>query len=64
MIKIIDPEVSSVCNDDALSKLEICGRVCYKSEDRITDTSSLLFAESLLRRGHTSVFEHVCLEGI
>ena len=43
---------------EILKKIELCGRTCYKSEDRITDGS----AEKLIRRvissGHESVIEH------
>lgn len=39
--------------------LESIGRVCYKSEDRITDTSSSLFVDKITHRlKHHSVLEH------
>ena len=41
-----------------LKKIERCGRVCYKSEDRITDDSCVKFVQNLIRRGHESVLEH------
>lgn len=38
--------------------IEKIGRLCYKSEDKITDTSYLPFITSLIKRGHESVLEH------
>lgn len=32
--------------------IERCGRVCYKSEDKITDTSYEKFVDMLINRGH------------
>ena len=36
----------------------MCGRVCYKSEDRITADSAKRFVKSIIDRGHESVLEH------
>ncbi len=41
-----------------LQKLERCGRVCYKSEDKITEDSAEKFIGMILRSGHESVLEH------
>ena len=63
-MKIIDPYVeleSEINGEEILKKIEKIGRVCYKSEDRITDESAKRFVESLLKRGHESVIEHVSL---
>jgi thymidylate synthase (FAD) len=43
---------------DALQLIEAAGRTCYKSEDKITDTSAPAFAAMILKRGHESVIEH------
>lgn len=40
------------------SHIELCGRVCYKSEDKITEDSSKTFVDRLIKSGHTSVLEH------
>ena len=45
--------------DDILNKIEKIGRVCYKSEDRITKDSSEKFVRSLIKSGHESVLEHI-----
>lgn len=39
--------------------IEQSGRTCYKSEDKISDGSSIKFSEMLLKSHHESVFEHV-----
>lgn len=38
--------------------IERCGRICYKSEDKITEDSAKKFVDMLIERGHTSVLEH------
>ncbi len=38
--------------------IEEAGRVCYKSEDKITENSHIIFLKSLEARNHLSVFEH------
>lgn len=41
-----------------LNLIEKAGRTCYKSEDKITETSNVDFAAMILKRGHESVVEH------
>lgn len=38
--------------------IERAGRVCYKSEDKITDDSAKQFVERICASGHESVIEH------
>lgn len=38
--------------------LEVAGRVCYKSEERITSQSADEFVRRIIKRGHESVLEH------
>lgn len=44
---------------EILKKIEKCGRVCYKSEEKITENSAEKFVRSIIKRGHESVLEHV-----
>jgi len=44
-------------NGRVLEQLERCGRVCYKSEDRITSESAVPFVRGIIKRGHESVIE-------
>ena len=39
-------------------KIEYAGRVCYKSQDKISDGSDERFIKGIIKRGHTSVLEH------
>lgn len=41
-----------------LEHIERCGRVSYKSEDRITEDSAPKFVSMLMDRGHTAPLEH------
>ncbi len=41
--------------------LEKCGRVCYRSEDHITEDSADKFVEKICRNQHLSVLEHATL---
>lgn len=44
-----------------LKHIETCGRVCYKSEHKITDDSYLTFVRNIVQRGHEAVLEHFSL---
>lgn len=60
-MKIISPKVeilTPITGDEILKHIELCGRVCYKSEDKITEDSCKKFVENILKRGHEAVIEH------
>jgi len=42
----------------ALKFTEKCGRVCYKSEDKITEDSAEGFVKKLIKAGHLAMVEH------
>ena len=42
---------------DMLKQIEYAGRNCYRSHDKITDTSAPAFVRSLIRRGHLAPLE-------
>ena len=46
---------------DLLQRIELAGRTCYKSEDRITDQSAREFVKRIMSSGHLSVIEHIFL---
>jgi len=48
-----------VSEQELLQKIELAGRVCYKSEDKITEDSALKFVNQIIQRNHRSVLEHV-----
>ncbi len=41
-----------------LRKIEKAGRVCYKSEGKISEHSAETFIRNIIKRGHESVLEH------
>lgn len=41
-----------------MKKIERCGRIAYRSEDKITDDSYIRFIKGIVQRGHWSVLEH------
>lgn len=43
---------------ELLQYIELCGRTCYRSEEKITPTSAVNFCRSLFNRKHLSVIEH------
>lgn len=46
---------------EILRTIELAGRVCYKSEDKIDDGNAERFVRSIIERGHESVLEHVSI---
>lgn len=61
---IVQPSVelfNPLPRDVMYSQIERAGRVCYKSEDKITDDSSENFIRGIIRRGHEAVIEHVAI---
>lgn len=46
---------------DILRKIEQCGRVCYKSEDKIEEGSAEKFVANIIKRGHEAVLEHASI---
>ena len=61
-MKLIKPSFEIITqnsnNDGMLKHIELCGRVCYKSEDKIKDDTAAIFVNGLIKSGHTSVLEH------
>lgn len=61
-MQVIQPYIvleESIDGEEILKKIEKIGRVCYKSEAKITNDSAQDFVRNLLKRGHESVIEHV-----
>ncbi len=50
--------LDEVNGEEILKRIERIGRVCYKSEERITEDSAKSFIGNILKRGHESVIEH------
>lgn len=50
--------LSPINGAEILKSIEQAGRVCYKSEDKITDGSAEKFVAGIIKRGHEAVLEH------
>lgn len=53
-VQLIDPPEY----EDLLNRIELAGRVCYKSEDKITEGSAKNFIAGIIKNGHEAVIEH------
>lgn len=63
-MKIIEASVELIGEVDGkkiMKHIELAGRVCYKSESRISDDSAEKFIANIIKSGHESVIEHVSL---
>jgi len=61
-MKIIDQSHEILTDTNYISTIpymiELAGRTCYKSEDKITDDSADGFYKMLIKRGHEAMIEH------
>ena len=63
-MKIIEPYIEledKIDGQAILKKIEKIGRVCYKSENNITEDSAERFIKNIIKNGHESVLEHVSI---
>ena len=57
---VVDPsyEIQDDLDQGSLvTRLEACGRICYKSEEKISEGSALPFVKKIAEHGHNSVME-------
>lgn len=61
-MRVIEPSVelfpTPTTPEETLRHIERCGRICYKSEGKITDDSHIGFIRNLIKRGHEAMLEH------
>jgi len=58
-MRIVSPSAELIAfTPNPIALIERAGRVCYKSEERITETSASAFVKKLIASGHLSVLEH------
>ena len=63
-MKVIPASFEILDNLDQQSmatRIETCGRLCYKSEDKITKDSTEPFIRGIIKHGHNSVMEMAAL---
>ena len=70
-IKAFYEILTPINRENLLKRLELYGRTCYKSENKVTEDSASHFIKNILISGHESVIEHenitirfVCDRGI
>lgn len=61
LITVVNPSIKVLTplDDSHLKLLELAGRTCYKSEDKVTSGSATKFIEMIRKNGHESVLEHI-----
>lgn len=55
-VEILEPTGYTI--NDIYKQIEIAGRTCYKSEDKITPTSAKEFVDRMIKSGHGAMLEH------
>ena len=60
-MKLIKSDASLINESNPLKLVELIGRTCYKSEDKITDDSCYKFVDNLASRKHYAMLEHANL---
>jgi len=61
-MKLIESKVEYIPQqaglDGIYKQIELCGRTCYKSEDKITEDSAKGFVDRMIESNHTAMLEH------
>ena len=61
-MKLIESKVELIEQQPGLEgmykQIELAGRTCYKSEDKITEDSAKEFVDRMIKLGHGAMFEH------
>ena len=61
-MKLIKPSFEIIDQQSGLEgvykQIELAGRTCYKSEDKITETSAKEFVDRMIKSGHGAMLEH------
>ena len=57
-MRIIKPTAIELKQTNLFKHIELCGRTCYKSEDKITEDSCHKFVDMLKKHAHGAMLEH------
>lgn len=61
-MKLIESKVELLIQGNGIEgvykQIELAGRTCYKSEDKITSTSAKEFTDRMIKSGHGAMLEH------
>lgn len=68
-MKVVKPDwrIAALTEADPIrlmKHLEAMGRICYQSEDAITETSYDKFLRGIIKRGHEAVLEHATVTAV
>ena len=61
-MKIVEPKVEIITEQNPLKRVEIAGRTCWQSEGKMTEDSALPFVQRLIARGHMTPLEHARID--
>jgi thymidylate synthase ThyX len=60
--EILSPTITNMDEiNDMFQRMELAGRTCYKSNDKITPASARKFVEKLVRSHHEAMLEHASM---
>lgn len=57
-MKLIESSVQIIEEKDPYKMIELAGRTCYKSEDKITENSAKECVDRMIKLGHGAMLEH------
>ena len=57
-MELIEPSVEMITERDIYKRIELAGRTCYKSEDKIKADSAKKFVKAMIKSNHTAMLEH------
>ena len=57
-VQIIEQDTDNYNINNVFKVIELAGRTCYKSEDKITEDSAKEFVERMIKSGHGAMLEH------
>ena len=62
-MKLIKSKAELIIQKNGINELykhiEKCSRVCYKSEDKITESSAKPFVDRMIKSNHAAMLEHI-----
>lgn len=57
-MKLIETAAVYIPQEDLYKQIELAGRTCYKSEDKITEDSAKAFVDRMIKSNHLAMLEH------
>lgn len=57
-MKLIESSVQIIEEKDPYKMIELAGRTCYHSQDKITEDSAKEFVDRMIKLGHGAMLEH------